>query len=96
MPLSFAPVAADRWRSLAASTGDYERAVRAAITPILGHLDAHPELHRIGASQFRTMPTTWARTVDVGEGASWMVVWTTGETAGEIRILRIEPAPSMS
>jgi hypothetical protein len=96
MALSFAAAAATRWQSLAASANDYDRAVRAAVRSILRHLDTHPELHRNGASQFQATPTTWARTVDVGEGASWMVIWTTGEAPGEIRILRIEPAPSLS
>ncbi len=96
MALSFHPDAAARWQSLASSPREYERSVREAVKPILRYLDRHPELHRIGASQFQTTPTTWARTVAVGEGAGWLVVWTIGAEPSEIRILRIEPAPSLA
>ncbi len=96
MALLFAPDAADRWRSLALSRHEYERSVRNALRPILRHLDEHPELHRVGAIQFQTTPTTWARTVDIGEGAGWVIIWTTGAEPRQIRILRIEPAPTLA
>ena len=96
MALSFAPDAAERWRSLASSQHAYERSVRNALRPILNSLDKHPELHRVGAIQFQTTPTTWARTVDIGEGAGWVIIWTTGAEPGQIRILRIEPAPTLA
>jgi len=92
--LSFDPEAAERWKSLCASDKPYERAVRAAVGTVLRRLDQAPELHRVGAIQFGTTPTTWARTVDAGLGADWIVIWTT-ETEREIRILRIEPTPSL-
>lgn len=95
MALTFTTEAADRLRSLAVSQNSYERAVLAAIKPVLNHLDRHPELHRIGASQFHTTPPTWARVLDIDDGADWLIAWTTG--AGDtIRILRIEPAPSLA
>lgn len=94
MALTFTPEAADRLRTLAASSNAYDRAVLDAAKRILRHLDQHPEQHRIGASQFDTVPTTWARVIDVDQGASWLIAWTTGEEDNQIRVLRIEPAPS--
>jgi L-aminopeptidase/D-esterase-like protein len=92
--LAFDPEAAERWKSLCASNEPYERGVRAAVGAVLRGLDEAPGLHRVGAIQFGTTPTTWARTVDVGTGADWIVIWTT-DPGDEIRILRIEPAPSL-
>jgi stage V sporulation protein SpoVS len=87
--LSFDPAAADRWKTLNASTQPYERDVSAAVATVLRHLDQSPE--QVGAIQFATKPTTWARIVDVNDGADWVIIW----TGTDIRILRIEPAPSL-
>ncbi|TXI56460.1 hypothetical protein [Mycolicibacterium mageritense] len=95
MPLTFTPEAADRLTTLAASSNGYEQAVLAAVKPVLSHLNRHPELHRVSASQFNTTPTTWGRIIDVDDGASWTILWTRTDQ-GVIRILRIEPAPSLS
>lgn len=95
MPLTFTPEAADRLTTLSASSNRYERAVLAAVKTILSQLELYPERHRVGASQFTGTPTVWGRVVDVDHGASWMVLWTTGERPGDIRILRVEPAPSL-
>lgn len=94
MPLTFTPEAANRLTTLSASSNSYDRAVLLAVKTILNQLDLHPERHRVGASQF-TEPTAWGRIVDVDDGASWMVLWTTGENPGHIRILRVEPAPTL-
>jgi hypothetical protein len=66
--------------------------VRRAVAGVLRQLAEHPERHRIGAVQFATTPTTWARSVEISQGAAWIVVWTVD--AEDLRILRIEPAPS--
>lgn len=95
MPLTFTPEAADRLTTLSTSSNAYEQAVLAAVKGILDHLERHPERHRVGANQFSGPPTTWGRVIDVNDGASWMVLWTTGESPGAIRILRVEPAPSL-
>ncbi|UHJ58575.1 hypothetical protein LT337_32515 (plasmid) [Mycolicibacterium fortuitum] len=95
MPLTFTPEAADRLTTLSASSNRYERAVLAAVKTILSQLELSPERHRVGASQFTGTPTVWGRVVDIDDGASWMVLWTTGERPGDIRILRVEPAPSL-
>lgn len=92
MALTFDPEAADRWKSLCASAQPYEREVRDAVAAILSFLDQSPERHRVGAIQFATTPTTWARTIAVSDGAAWLVVWTVDDV--DIRVLRIEPAPS--
>jgi hypothetical protein len=94
LALSFSPEAAARWKSICASQQPYERAVRSAVSTVLRRLDQSPQAHRVGAIQFSTTPTTWARTVDVGAGADWVIIWTT-ETDYEIRILRIEPTSSL-
>ncbi len=94
MPLTFTPEAANRLTTLSASSNPYDRAVLTTVKDILDHLELHPERHRVGASQF-TEPTAWGRIFDVDDGASWMVLWTTGENPGDIRILRVEPAPSL-
>lgn len=93
MALLFDPEAATRWTALNESNQRYEREVRHAVATVLRHLAEHPQRHRIGATQFATTPTTWARTVDVNAGAAWIIIWTI-DTAQDIRILRIEPAPS--
>ncbi|ETA92187.1 hypothetical protein O982_24180 [Mycobacterium avium 10-5581] len=92
MALTFDPEAADRWRSLCRSTQAYEVQVRDAVATILRSLAQYPQQHRVGAIQFLTTPTTWARTVAASSGASWLVAWTVDED--DIRVLRIEPAPS--
>ncbi|OMC51965.1 hypothetical protein A5742_17695 [Mycolicibacterium fortuitum] len=94
MPLTFTPEAAERLTTLSASSNAYDQAVLAAVKTILSQLELHPERHRVGASQF-TEPTAWGRIVDVDDGAGWMVLWTIGEKPGGIRILRVEPAPSL-
>ena len=92
--LTFDPEAIDRWNSLRASSGTYERAVRRAVCAILDRLDAAPAEHRFGAIQFQTTPTMWARVVEVEDGADWMVIWTV-EGDKTIGIMRIEPTPSL-
>lgn len=92
MALAFDPEAADRWKSLCASSQPYEQEIRHAVATILRFLDQSPQQHRVGAIQFMTTPTTWARTIAVSSGAGWLVVWTVD--GDDIRILRIEPAPS--
>lgn len=94
MALAFDPEAAQRWTSLCSSTQPYERAVREAVAAVLRRLDSDPQRHRVGAIQFTTTPTVWAQTVAVDEGADWVIIWTV-DNATEIRILRIEPAPSL-
>jgi hypothetical protein len=92
--LMFDPEAIGRWNSLRASSGSYERAVRRAVGAILARLEAAPGEHRIGATQFQTTPTMWARIAEVDDGADWIVIWTVDDDQ-TIRILRIEPAPSL-
>jgi len=86
--LTFDPEAIDRWNALRASSGSYERAVRRAVAAVLDGLERSPGDHRIGAIQFQTTPTMWARVVEVEDGADWMVIWT-NEADQKLRILRI-------
>lgn len=88
----FDPEAAARWISLHSNPQPHEGEVRRTVAGVLRQLAVHPERHRVGAAQFATTPTTWARTVEISGGAVWMVVWTVD--AEDLRILRIEPAPS--
>jgi hypothetical protein len=90
--LTFEHEAAERWKSLCASTNSYEQQVRDSVATVLRFLDQKPQQHRVGATQFLTTPATWARTVDVDHGAGWLIVWTVKND--DICVLRIEPAPS--
>lgn len=92
--LAFDPAAIARWKSLCASSSGYERAVRRAVAAILDRLDTAPRDHRVGAIQFQSTPTMWARIAEVDDGAAWMVIWTTAGDGQRIRIMAIEPAPS--
>lgn len=92
MALAFDSEAAERWKSLCASSQSYEQEVREKVANVLRLLSESPQRHRVGAIQFTTTPTTWARTVEIKVGAPWMVVWTVKD--GDIYVLRIEPAPS--
>ena len=94
MSLSFAAEAAARWRSLCNSADVYDQRVRQAVASVLRRLAEAPERHRIGAIQFQTTPVTWAQVVEIDDGADWIVIWTS-DSERELRVLRIEPAPSM-
>lgn len=92
MALTFDSEAAERWTSLCASSQSYEQEVRSKVASVLRLLAESPQRHRIGAIQFTTTPTTWAKTVEITAGAPWMVVWTVKDA--DICILRIEPTSS--